>query len=91
MKNGMKNVLANKCLAPFEKISTKLPKIYTLPYCNSEFHTIHDLENGKLNSILFQVFHTEYEPWNNPLTVAPGLSGKHPLIFSLKSIIADSQ
>ena len=50
-----------KSLALPEKISTKLPKIDTFPNCNSEFHTIHDLENGKLNSILFQVFHTEYE------------------------------
>ena len=61
--NCMKNILAYKSLAQPEKISTKLPKTHTFPYRNSEFHTIHDLENGELNSILFQVFHTEYEPW----------------------------
>ena len=47
------------------KNPTKLPKIHTFLYRNSEFHTIHDLENGKWNSILFQVFHTEYKPCNN--------------------------
>ena len=52
-------------LALCEKISTKLKKIHTFPNRSSEFHTIHDLDNRKLNSILFQVFNTEYEPCNN--------------------------
>ena len=47
--------------APPEKISTKLFKVNPFPYRNSEFHTIHDLEIVKLNSILFQVFHRKLD------------------------------
>ena len=57
----MKKKLSYNSLTPPKKISTKLSKIHTFPYRNSEFHTIHDLEN----SILFQVFHTEYDPCLN--------------------------
>ena len=39
--------------------STKVPKIHT---ATLNFILFMTLKNGKVNSILFQVFHTEYEP-----------------------------